>query len=152
MEISFLQKDLALFNWLLLCWALGYSQMSLPEAFKNHFSVLSLLQPMGLVGATFNGFQRQMLWGLVSQVQILKVGVLDVGFKHFLFKEKLWVLSSLLILGCRTWDGGYGKIGSQPFLLVSMWVFSCLLIQFLGPFQKKYFHTYLEIWCVHGRR
>ena len=38
---------------------------------------------VGLVGVSPVGFQSCMFWGLVSQVQVLKVGVPDGGFRPF---------------------------------------------------------------------
>lgn len=67
-----------------------------------------------------------------------------------LLREKLWVLSSLPIVGRHTRDGVYGEIVSQPLLPALVW--SCshspdvleLLRQFLGVFfQVKLFHILL---------
>lgn len=98
------------------------------EPFQNHFSVVSLL---GLVDARPTGFQRQIFWGLISQV--LKVGVPNVGF-----------LSSLLIMSCCDGVGVYGEIVLQPLLPASVQAIFLspnvqkLLRQFLTFFQRRH--------------
>lgn len=67
-----------------------------------------------------------MFWGLVSRVQVLKIGVPDMGFKAFTFQGEACICK--FPLDCGSLHGGavYGEIVSQPLLLASMWVFSCL--------------------------
>ena len=55
------------------------------------------------------GFQSQMFWVLVLQVQVLTFGVSDVGYKPFILRRSLGCVNSLLIGDCYTEDGGYGK-------------------------------------------
>lgn len=38
---------------------------------------------VGLVDMSPIGLQSSMFWGLICQVQVLKIGVLNVGFKPF---------------------------------------------------------------------
>ena len=52
-----------------------------PGAGESKCFFSGCLRPVGLVEASAFGFQSWMFWGLVSQVQILKVGVPDVEFK-----------------------------------------------------------------------
>lgn len=54
--------------------------------------------------------------GLVSQVQVLKVGVLMWGSNPLVLRVKPGILSSILIVGCCTRGGVYGKIMLQPLL------------------------------------
>lgn len=83
--------------------------------------------------------------GLISQVPILKFGVPDEGYKSFILQEKLWVLSSLLTVGCCAKDEVYGKIVSQLSLPNSVWIPSHLpdvngsLHKFLGIFFLFFF-------------
>ena len=49
--------------------------------FKSSFSVC--YYPLGLVDVRPIGSQRQMFWELISHVQVLRVGVSDVGYKLF---------------------------------------------------------------------
>ena len=64
-----------------------------------------------------------MFWELLSPLQVLKVGVSDMRFDPLALREKLQVLSSLLIVGHCTRGGVYGEIVSQPLLSSLMWVF-----------------------------
>lgn len=65
-----------------------------------------------------------MFWRLISQVQVLKVGVPDVGFKPLLLRGKLGVVSSPWTVGGHARGGTYDKAVSQSPLPISMWVFS----------------------------
>lgn len=61
-----------------------------------------------------------MFWGPLLQVQVLKVGVPDMGFKPFPpLGEALWVVSFPPIMGCCTGDRVYG----EPLCPISVWVF-----------------------------
>ena len=60
------------------------------------------------------------------QVGVLKVGVLDVGFKPFAPQGKAGSGSSLLIIWHLAWVVVYRESVSQSFLPISMWVFSHL--------------------------
>ena len=67
-----------------------------------------------------------MFWGLISQVQVLKVGVPDVGSDPSLLREQLWDGSSLSIVGLHAERGVYGETVSQHLVPTFMWVFSHL--------------------------
>lgn len=66
-----------------------------------------------------------MFWRLISQGQVLKVGVPDVGSNSSLLRQKLWVLSSLpvwvTVLGL-----GYMVRLYSPLLPLWMWFSSHL--------------------------
>lgn len=48
-----------------------------------------------------HGFQSQMCWGLISQVQDLKTGVLDIGYNLLLLRERSSMfVSYVMIVGC----------------------------------------------------
>ena len=64
-----------------------------------------------------------MFWGPVTQVEVLKDEVPDVGSKPLLLRERRGVLNSLLVVGHSAGDGVYGEIVSQPLLPISMWFF-----------------------------
>lgn len=65
-----------------------------------------------------------MFWWPVSEVEVLKVGALDVRFKPFTFQGEDGSLSSLPIVCHHAGGGVYHKIIlSQPLLLILMWVF-----------------------------
>lgn len=89
------------------------------DHFQIHFSVCRSFA--GLLGASPIGLQSQVFGGFVSQVPVLNTGVSGVGYR-LLLREKLWVLSSLLILGQCTGMRGrdYGEIVFQHFLSASM--------------------------------
>ena len=72
-------------------------------------------------------FNARCFGGLICQVLLLKVGMPNVGANVLLLREKLWVLSSLLIAGCCTRHGVYGKTVPQTFLCTLM----CFLLVFL---------------------
>lgn len=59
-------------------------------------------------------------------MQVLEVGLPDVGFKPLLLREKLQVLSSPRPRVTALGGGACGEIVSQPFLPASMWAFSHL--------------------------
>ena len=59
----------------------GLSMVSPYEPFKNRFSVCYSL--VALVDTRSVDFQREVFWGPVSQVQALKVRIIDVVFKSF---------------------------------------------------------------------
>lgn len=92
---------------------------SVRDRFQIHFSVCRSFA--GLMGASPTGLQSQVFGGFVSQVPVLNIGVSGVGHKPLL-REKLWVLSSLLILGQCTGMRGrdYGEIVFQQFLSASV--------------------------------
>lgn len=64
-----------------------------------------------------------MLWGLVTQVHVLKVGVPDVGLKPFTPQGEAQVCEFVthMVVGCQAGDGIYGDIMSQP--LLATWGF-----------------------------
>lgn len=64
-----------------------------------------------------------MFWGLISQVQILKVGMSNKDFKAYIPREKLQFLSPFLIVGHLATGWVYGKNVSQPFLPALMFLF-----------------------------
>ena len=47
------------------------------RGFSVHYSHLVLMDPSPM------GFQSQMFWGLISQVQVLNVGMSDVEYELF---------------------------------------------------------------------
>ena len=111
-----------LFTRLPLHWALRW--VSPCEPFKGCFSVPYSL--VGLVDTSPFGFQNLVFRGLVSQVQVLKVGVPDVRFKPFSPQGEAQVCK--FPLSCWSWHqvGVYGKIVPQLLLPTSMWDFSHL--------------------------
>lgn len=96
------------------------------------------------------GFQSQIFWGLIFQVQVLKVRLSHVGFKPLFFKEKPRILSSFPIMGFCIRGGVYGKIMSQPLLHVSMSVFSsftrCGVSQLVFLFLSKELVLYVIVY------
>lgn len=66
--------------------------------------------PLSLVGTSPVGLQSQMFWGLIFQVLVLKLGCLMWGTNAWLLGEKLWVLSSLPIVGHCIMCGIYGEL------------------------------------------
>ena len=71
---------------------------------------------MGLLGIHPIGLQSQTIWRLISQVPVLKAGVLFVEFACFASQEEALNFSLLPIVGHCTGGGVYSKIVSQPFL------------------------------------
>lgn len=67
-----------------------------------------------------------MSWGPVSQIQVLKLGVPDVGLEPFDPHENLQDSSSLLIVGCHAIGKVYGETVPEPLLPASMCFSSCL--------------------------
>lgn len=65
-----------------------------------------------------------MFGGLVSQVQVLKLGCTMWSLNSLLLREKLGVASSLLNVSCCVNGGVYSEVVSQPLLRVSRWVSS----------------------------
>ena len=59
-------------------------------------------------------------------MQVLEVGLPDVGFKPLLLREKLQVLSSPRPWVAALGGGACGESVSQPFLPASMYTFSHL--------------------------
>ena len=92
------------------------------------------------------GFQSQMLWGLISQVYILKAGMPRVGSEPLVLREKLWFQ-----VPCQLWDALLGVWFmvrlclslSYPlqygFLLIHMMCKSCTASS-EDFFQSKLFH------------
>ena len=89
-----------------------------------------------------------MFWGLVSQVLVLKSGMLDVEYKLFApLGEALGFYSHHPpIMGCCAGHAYHGKTVSQPVLPAMMCLPSHLLkvkglfCQYLGFLQRKSFH------------
>lgn len=108
------------------------------ESFYSHFSYHCSL--VGLVGVSHVGFQSYMFEGLTSQMQVLMLEVLDVGFRSYAPQSEALTLSFLLIMGCHTRGGIYGKTMFQPLPPSSTWACSHSrnaeksLSQFLGLF------------------
>lgn len=67
------------FERLLLCWTQVDEFAHKP--LKSHFLVC--YSPLNLVDMSPVGFKSRMCWGLISWVQVLKVGMLEVGYKAF---------------------------------------------------------------------
>ena len=67
------------------------------ESFKRCFSVCYC--PLRPVDKILVGFQSQMFWGAFFQVQVLKFGVPDTGYKSSLLKEKLLLQVTLPVVG-----------------------------------------------------
>ena len=67
-----------------------------------------------------------MLLGVIPQVEVLNVGVLDVSRNTSLLREKLGVKipSKLYVAIPGMEDGVYGKSMSQALLSILMWIFS----------------------------
>lgn len=87
---------------------------------RPHFSVCYSL--VGLMNASLFGFQSLRFWGLVSQVQVLKLGVSVGGFKPFSSWGEALGSEFSSDWDITVWEGGiYGKTVSQPLLSPSMW-------------------------------
>lgn len=71
-------------------------------------------------------FQSQAFWGLLFQVQVLKVGVSKVGYEHFAPQEEAPSLCFLPIVGHYARSRVYEVIASHHLLPTLMWLF-CLL-------------------------
>lgn len=115
------------------------------EPFKRSSSICH--SSVGLLDVSYVGLQSQMLWGLISRLLTLKVGVPGVGYHPFLFlREKPLILCFLTIVGHSTRVGVYGEIVSQSFLHTSLWFpyhlsdVKASLHQFWDFFQRKLFH------------
>ena len=112
---------MVLFSWLLLCWALGCSQVSSSEPFKNHSSVHCSL--FSLVITKTHWLSKLDALRCIFKVQVLKAEVPDLGFKSL---ASSGVLNSIPTVHCYAGGWMYSKTVSQPLLLISMWVFSYL--------------------------
>lgn len=69
-------------------------------------------------------FKTSCFGGLICQVQVLKVGVPDAGFKFPLLREKPGVMSALPIVTCHARGGVHCGIVCQLLLPTSVWFFS----------------------------
>lgn len=65
------------------------------------------------------------LWGLISQVLVLKVGMSDVEFKPFTPQRDAPRFELPPVEGCSAEDGVYSVMVSQPPLPASMWALLC---------------------------
>jgi len=68
-----------------------------------------------------------MFWALISQMQVFKAGVSDVGFKPFALQgegQGLQIVSSIPIFAGYAEGRAYGQTVSQPLPSILMWVFS----------------------------
>lgn len=79
---------------------------------------LSLPPSGALLGKSPIGFQSQMFWELISQVLVLRVGVLSVGYKFFAPPAGTSGFQFPADLSHCTGGGVFGEILSQPFLLL----------------------------------
>lgn len=114
-----LRQSLGVFETASSVLGLGVSEFA-HEPFKTCFSFC--YWPLGLVYVCHVSFQSQIFWGLVSQMQVLKVAVLCVGYIPFIPKGK--APSCEFPPDCRLLHPGgevYGKTVSQPLLRASMW-------------------------------
>ena len=59
------------------------------KSFKSGISIP--YSPLVFLDVSPVGFQSQMFWGLISPVQVPRVGVPDVGHKFLLLREKLCI-------------------------------------------------------------
>lgn len=104
------------------------------------------------------GFQSYLLQRLISQVHILKVGVPDRDSNALLLKEKLRVVSSLLVVGMALGLGWMASVSASPsyfsvgFLLVCVICRSHSTIFWISFRAKCSLGGWLYIWCVHGSR
>lgn len=78
----------------------------------------------GSCGSEPHWFSKTDVWGLISQTQVLGVGLLAGGHLS-LCMEKLWVPSHLWVTTLR--GGVYGRTSSQLLLPTLMWSFSHLI-------------------------
>ena len=69
-----------------------------------------------------------MFWGFVSQAQVLKAGVPEVGFKPSAPQEEASHFKFLLDCGCHARNSVYGKIVSQLHLPASLVVCVCVCV------------------------
>lgn len=122
--------------------------------------ILRLLRSrVNVVAQSPPGFQNEMFWGLLPQLQVLRAGATGVGLKPFAFKEKLWGLRShpaVVGYGCPVGVGWAvcGEIVPQTFLPASVWacfqgIWRSYSDKLLGFFQRK-FHIQTQIWFVCG--
>lgn len=80
------------------CFSEGLGQVGLGGSpLKSHSSAHQ--SPMSLSDTSPVGLQSQTFWAFVSKVPVLKVGVPYWRMNPSLLKEKLQVLSSLLLVG-----------------------------------------------------
>ena len=100
-------------NQLTLSWVLGQVslRMRLLRAISELAVALWVLWTQALL------VFKARCFGGIPQVQVLKVGVPDVGFKPSLLLEKLQVFSSFPVVGHCTKDGIYHEIMYQPLCL-----------------------------------
>ena len=72
----------------------------------THFSDCYSL--VGLVDVSPSGFQNEMFWGLISQVQVLKAEVPDMEFKPFIPQGEApgFEFPPGCALLCQGWDLG----------------------------------------------
>lgn len=92
------------------------------EPFKSRFSDCYSL--LGIVIASTVWFPEVEVLGLISQVHILKVGVLDMGFERFSIQGEAPGFGYLPDCGYCTGDGVYGEIVAQPLLSALVWTSS----------------------------
>lgn len=92
--------------------------MSPYESFKKFFS--SLYSLAGVVNKSPIGFQSQIFWGFISQVQLLGTGAQIWDSIPLFLREKHGIVSSLLTVGHCT---RFGEIVCQPLLPIFMWIF-----------------------------
>lgn len=84
------------------------------ELFLNDYS------PVDFIYTGLIGFQSHMFWGLVSQVQVLKVRVSNVGFKFFVSLGEALGFEFLSIMNHYTKDRNFAEIVFQLCLLTFM--------------------------------
>ena len=126
----------------------GIVAVSASEFVKMCFFVCWSL--VGLVDPSPFGFQSYMVWGLISQVQVLKVVVPSVGLKPFTRRGEaggFWVPSRLWVVALG--DGVYGKMHlslSYPFwsgVFLFAWCIGATQLVWGFFFQRKLFHMWL---------
>lgn len=84
----------------------GKGRVAMTNAYapiNNWFFVCS--SPVGLMNASFIGFQSLIIQGFIPWISALKVGVFDVWFKHFSFQGEAgnWGLLLNCMMSCQEW-------------------------------------------------
>lgn len=82
-----------------------------------------------------------MFWGFVSQVLVLKVAVVHMGFKPFAPQVEAPGFEFPPDCGSLPQERVYSVTVSQPLLPALMWVFSYLHNAVFRIFPRKLFHT-----------
>ena len=103
------------------------------SACKPIKSVISIpYTPLVLLDISPGGLQRQMFWGLISSMQVSRVGVPDIGQKLLLLRKKLCMCEITLTVGLHTGGGVFGGTMSLPLLPISLWTLSFVEEELFG--------------------